>query len=303
MTAIGHAWSQMAPAARAPWQLLANQMTHKTGLRTPGGAKQTRPLSAFQAFGSLNGTRLACGQSLTLTAPEFPARPLPLPPLTLTATAKSSPHAPGALPFTLLLSAPAHAQTIQIYAAPPLLIGQYPSLPRPIIIATLPHLPSGPTDLAPAYAARFGPLAPGHQVVLKIVPVTPDGLKGTPLLLSANVVAPAQSAPRPRDTTRALKAASRAPFLISPLGPPPRSREERSLHPGKGETHLPVPSGIIPPCPNSSSSTATACSTAASSPCATCPRRPDAHQRRLLLRAHAADHLGARTARPHLRGL
>lgn len=196
MAACSQAWGQLDPQTRANWQNLANQMKHQTGLRTPSGLKQKRPMNAFQCFASINGTLLACGQPLSVSAPDAVARPAALPPLMLQATSSipGQDTAPGVLHFGLTLTAPAYREMLQIYAAPPQLAGQHPTTGlNTAIIAVLPSLASGPTDLAPAYFAKYGLLYPGQQVVLTLQPVSAEGFKGTPMTMTATVNAPAQA--------------------------------------------------------------------------------------------------------------
>ena len=219
MAACSQAWGQMSPQDHARWQNLANQMKHDTGLRTPSGLKQKRPMNAFQCFSSINGTRLACGLPINPNAPGLVAKPVALPPLMLHATsAAADSHAPASdnaadapipiLLFTLTLTAPAYSDMLQIYAAPPLLHGQQPRADQnTAIIAVLPSLVSGPTELAPAYNARFGPLQPGQQVVLTLQPVSSEGFKGTPMTMTATVNAPAQAPAKKGNDTLTLKSA------------------------------------------------------------------------------------------------
>lgn len=210
MAACSQVWGQMSPQDHARWQNLANQMKHHTGLRTPAGIKQKRPMNAFQCFSSLGGTLLACGQPLSLNAPDSVARPAALPPLMLHATSNISGEdtAPGVLRFGLTLTAPAYGEMLQIYACAPLLAGQRPGADQnTAIIAVLPSLVSGPTDLAPAYNARFGPLQPGQQVVLTLQPVSSEGFKGTPMTMTATVNAPAQAPAKKGNDTLTLKSA------------------------------------------------------------------------------------------------
>lgn len=166
-------------------------------------------MNAFQAFGSVNGTLLASGLPLNATAPASPVKPAALPPVLLTAQATAGAQGDAATPpFTLTVTIPGYQDTLQFYACPPLLAGQYPSLgPKAAIIHTVHGASSGPINLAADYQAKFGPLAPGQQVVLSLVPVSPAGFKGTPITLAADVQAPAVQAARRTGSSAALKAA------------------------------------------------------------------------------------------------
>ena len=181
-------------------------MRHETGLRTPIGNKQKRPMNAFQAFASVNATRLSIGQSIDTVAPEAPVKPVALPPVLLTAAADTG-AADDAPTFTLTLTLPAYADTFHVYAAPPLLVGQYPTGKNSVIIGTYTNAGPGTLDLAGAFADKFGPIYAGQQVNITLVPVSAQGFKGTPLSLVSSVIPGSAARKTHGKDTRALKAA------------------------------------------------------------------------------------------------
>lgn len=161
-------------------------------------------MNAYQAYAAVNGTRLACAMRLLTVAPALPAA---LPPVLLEAAAGTPNNttanntAVANLPFTLALTVPSYIGRIQVYAAPPLLSRQAPQAgAKAVIIANLSVFTHGSADLAPAYAARFGPLVPGQQVVLSLVPVSSEGFRGNPLSVAADVQSPSQTARTEGDT-------------------------------------------------------------------------------------------------------
>lgn len=181
--ALAHAYHALPITAKGTWQLAANALNDAQG-RT--GRHRLTPMNAFSI---VNSGRLPFNLPLLTDAPADLAPPPMLPPVEAQAnTATGDANAD----FTLSVTAPAYPHPVQVLAAPPAPAGK-PTYPDAAFlpIATLPGLsPAAPTDLGPAYQSRYGVPEPGSQIALKLIAISPAGVRGLALLLAPTVPAP-----------------------------------------------------------------------------------------------------------------
>lgn len=160
-------------------------------------------------FQALNAIRLNTGQQNILRdAPAQPDFIANLPAFTLNATHATAPDnalSPAQLAtaaFALSVTSPAFDGPVQVLATRPLSAGVGQPSPKDFRpIALLNSLPGTPIHLADAYLAQF-PCAPalGMKVALQLVPLTPNGFRGTPrtqTVIATAAPIPTQSATLP----------------------------------------------------------------------------------------------------------
>jgi hypothetical protein len=193
ITGLAHLWVTLTPVQMAAWHTLGLQMPDKAG---------TRALNNYQAFTSVNGVLLACGQPTVSDAPAAPSYPASLPPVLL--TAGSGPSSP----FALTLSSAAYTGLVMVYAAAPASPGRNSfSRSQFKLITTLTGLTAGSTSLTTAYEARFGTPSAGRKIALLLTPVSATGFKGTSVEPTALVSASTSVAAPTAADHQALKAA------------------------------------------------------------------------------------------------
>ncbi len=118
-------------------------------------------------------------------------------PVSTTLVAQTNPPADGNGfgTFSLMLIASAYLSTVQIYGTKATLADK-PVRPGSgfVLLGTLDSIPNGGLNIADLYLAKFGPPPSGAQVALQVVPVSPTGTRGAPMLLEAITDVPAQAA-------------------------------------------------------------------------------------------------------------
>lgn len=177
MSLISRTWRTLSDSQRQGWHAFGQQWS-------PIAGKSTAP--GLVVFQSLNGVRLNTGQGNILPdAPSQPAFIGKLPPYYI--TAQSSPalslsDAPGDPPnLTLYINSDDFPGPVQVLATRPLSAGTGQPDPKAFRqIALLPSLTDGLTNLASDYLAVFPPPAVGMKLALQLVPVTPNGFRGSP---------------------------------------------------------------------------------------------------------------------------
>lgn len=188
-------WNAMDAQAKSTWQALAGRLAE------PLKVGQPSRVNAYATFCQLNSAVLASGGAIQQYAPEARQTPPALPPVLLTADFDES-----ALRLTLAAASP--TGRVLLYGAAPALSGKpvYDSAAF-VLLGSLPNL-GAPHDVAALYTARFAVPGPGWQLSLRVIPVTPAGFKGQPLVFTAVVTVPSLAARRTDDPPApALKAA------------------------------------------------------------------------------------------------
>lgn len=189
ITALAHLWNTLTPLQMEAWATLGDQMSNPSGTKT---------LSNYQAFTSVNGLRLACGQPTVSAAPSAPSAPAPLPPLMLAIALT-----PDTPPLSLTITSVAYTGLVQVFATAPVSAGRNSfSHAAYKLLTTLPGLLAGGTSLSSVYTARFGLPAGGRRIALRFVPVSVAGFRGASINASGVVydVRAAASVPSPSES-------------------------------------------------------------------------------------------------------
>lgn len=198
IAACAAAWKTLTYDQKNAWLAFDKQ---RAALATP------KRHNAFNAFVSINATRLASGMGLNTTPPANADLPPGLPSdLLVDAT---YPGVPGSAPRTvgalsLWLRSTAFSHVVQIYASAPTLAGMdtRTTSGRFSLITVAGLIPDGGLDITIPYLAKFGDAPIGSQVAFQLVPISATGLRGVPLLLTGVVtIDAARPAPAPKLTT------------------------------------------------------------------------------------------------------
>lgn len=177
-------YKALTMAQKGGWQTVANTLNTNQG-RT--GKNKIHPANAFI---TLNAARLACGCCCLSDAPADLAAPSVLPPVTVQT---SSPAADTA--FALTLRCAAYPHMVQILASAPTPAGKttFPDNTfKPL--GSLPSLSgTAPIDITALYTAVYGTPPSGAQIALKLMAVSPAGIRLAPIMLVAIVIGSAQT--------------------------------------------------------------------------------------------------------------
>lgn len=178
------AFRALSMTQKVGWQNAANIMNLNEG-RT-GRHK----LSAANAYFIIGSGCLALRQFPPTDAPASLAPPPMLVNVSLTSAAPAAEAQPGTAPFSLLVYAPTYTNPVQVLAAPPA-IGGKPTFPATSFapITLLDTIPPDGIDISSDYAARYGVPDIGAQIGLKLIAMTPQGVRRVPLVISGIVTA------------------------------------------------------------------------------------------------------------------
>lgn len=200
---IAAAWQAQSALAQNSWLTLAQTINAREG------RFGNKALNGYRAFFLLNSNLLTSGQPLLTQAPNDVTPPAGLPPMLLTATraGAATDNAPNAGSFTLNIVSPALTGLFQVWGAKPTLADK---VIRPAHDFTLLGAKSdlgGLVDIADLYLAKFDAPNTDSKVAIQIVPLSPEGFKGAPLLLTAVAQAATLAKPVHAGSDTLLKAA------------------------------------------------------------------------------------------------
>ena len=142
-----------------------------------------RPMHPYQCFMAVNMTRAA--QNLPMLS-DAPLAPDPLPFLTrMTLAAVLTPRPGQPVPhLSLIVSGTPAACALQIYAAPPGCDGAAPPADtRYVSIGCCADFSAGHADITSLFQTRYTLPSAGYKLWLKLVPISPNGFRGQPVIV------------------------------------------------------------------------------------------------------------------------
>lgn len=178
---LNQAYHSLTMTQKGGWQLAANS------LNSTQSRVGRHKLSASNTFVSLNTALLASGQPTLSNAPAALIAPPILPSLTVDSTAPSG-LSVGEAHFVLTLTSPtAYPSPIHIQAAAPAPAGKN-TFPDNTFktIGSVPSLTTT-TDITTMYQSTYGTPEPGSQIALRLIAVSPSGIRLAPLVLTGAV--------------------------------------------------------------------------------------------------------------------
>ncbi len=190
LAGIAQIWQSddMTQDNKTGWQALAD------GLNTQQGRTGRDAYTAFSAFVNIATACQSVNLAVPMDAPGIPAQPVSIPPTTLTASVSSD--TPPSL--TLTLRSDLYNGNIQVWAGTkPSIVGKKIRTTAPcVLLGRLDGITPMGVGIDGLYTAKLSVPKAGQQLLVKLVPVSITGFRGTPLLLTATVTdASAAAAP------------------------------------------------------------------------------------------------------------
>lgn len=183
---LSQAYHALTMTQKGGWQLVANT------LNSTQNRVGKHKLSASNAFSTINSALLTSGQATLANAPAALSAPPILPNLTVDSTAPTPSLLGAAGPtdphFIMTLTSPtAYPSPIHIQAAAPAPAGKN-TFPDNTFktIGSIPSLTTT-TDITSMYQNTYGTPEPGSQIALRLIAVSPSGIRLAPLTLTGTV--------------------------------------------------------------------------------------------------------------------
>ncbi len=183
------AYSALTMAQKTGWQMAANT------LNAQQGRVGRHKLSAANAYCIIGSGCLTLRQFPPTDAPASLAPPPLLVNVSLTSAAPTvSEDGTSTGAFSLLVYAPSYNFPVHVLAAAPS-PGAKPRIPDGAYapIALMDSISTSGTDISYEYAARYGVPEIGSEISLKLVAISPVGIRRNPLVITGIVTAPTPS--------------------------------------------------------------------------------------------------------------